>query len=324
MITSEIISFLGKDWERFEDMMKSGLSTDVNLLRSINEGILASSGKHLRPIICMLVARALGKPNEDSLRYAAACELLHNATLMHDDVADESPKRRGNPSVSALLGPSSAVLIGDFWLSRAVDLVMSANTRDRVAKFFSKTLTDLAEGEMLQLEKASSADTDEHAYYRIIHNKTASLFEAAGKAAAVSVGATDQCFEAAGVFADCFGMAFQIKDDILDYAGDSKLGKPVGMDIRERKITLPLLGAMLEAGEERGAAIREKIKVVREHPEYCGEIHSFVISNGGVEYAASRLEEHIKAACEALDPFPDSPAKQYLVDIAHFNAFRQV
>lgn len=324
MITGDIIKFLGEDWERFEKLMSSSLSTDVSLLQSINEGILASSGKHLRPIICLLTARALGVPNEDSLRYAVACELLHNATLMHDDVADESPKRRGNPTVSALLGPSSAVLIGDFWLSRAVDLVMSAESRDRVAKFFSKTLTDLAEGEMLQMEKATSADTDEEAYFRIIHNKTASLFEAAGMAAACSVGAPQQWFEVARVFANDFGMAFQIKDDILDYAGGAQLGKPVGMDIREQKITLPLLGAMRAAGKDKEDEIREKVRSVKRNPEFCGEIHSFVLDNGGVEYAASKLDEYIRIACEALSPLPDSEAKRYLVEIANFNAFRQI
>lgn len=324
MIISEVTGFLGTDWERFENLMRTSLSTDVGLLQSINDGILSSSGKHLRPIICLLMAKAIGVPNADTFRYAVACELLHNATLMHDDVADESPKRRGNPTVSALLGPSSAVLIGDFWLSRAVDLVMLADTRDTVATFFSRTLTDLAEGEMLQLEKAASADTDEAAYYRIIHDKTASLFESAGMSAAASVNASEICFEAAKEYANDFGIAFQIKDDILDYAGSQQLGKPVGMDIREQKITLPLLGAMKSAGKEKEQEIREKIKSVKSHPEYCGEIHSFVLANGGVEYAASRLEDYIRHACDALEPLPASPARDYLVEIAHFNALRQI
>ena len=175
---------------------------------------------------------------------------------------------------------------------------------------------------MLQMEKASSADTDEAAYYRIIRCKTASLFEAAGMAAAESVGAPPQMFEAAREFALDFGMAFQIKDDILDYAGDDKLGKPVGMDIRERKITLPLLGAMHVAGHEE--EIREKIRNMDSHPGSCAEIHSFVLGNGGVEYASARLDEYIGRACAALEAFPDSPARRYLAEIAHYNAFRQI
>lgn len=322
MKIAEITSYLGENWTKFEEVMRSSLESDVALLQSINDGMLASSGKKLRPMICLLVARALGIPNLDSLRYAAACELLHNATLMHDDVADGSPERRGRPTLGATFGASAAVLIGDFWLSRAVDLMMLADGHERVAKFFSKTLTDLAEGEMLQMEKASAADTDEAAYYRIIRCKTASLFEAAGMAAAESVGAPPQMFEAAREFALDFGMAFQIKDDILDYAGDDKLGKPVGMDIRERKITLPLLGAMHVVGHEE--EIREKIRNMDSHPGSCAEIHSFVLGNGGVEYASARLDEYIGRACAALEAFPDSPARRYLAEIAHYNAFRQI
>ena len=322
MIIESVKEYLGADWTELEKLLRSSLATDVKLLQSVNDSILASSGKRLRPMICLLTARALGRPNMDSLRYAAACELLHNATLLHDDVADESPERRGRPTVSALFGPSAAVLLGDFWLSRAVDLVMLAEGHERVVKFFSKTLTDLAEGEMLQMEKASSADTDEDAYFRIIHNKTASLFEVAGVAAADSVGASPELFDAAREFALDFGMAFQIKDDILDYAGDAKLGKPVGMDIREQKITLPLLGALRSSGREQ--EIRGKILDIHGHPEYCDEIHAFVIGNGGVEYAASVLDDYIRRACDALEKLPDTPARSYLADIAHYNAFRQI
>lgn len=322
MSMEQVKEYLGSDWTRLDEVIRSSLSTDVKLLETINGSILSTSGKRLRPMICLLVAKALGTLNSDSLRYAAACELLHNATLMHDDVADASPERRGRPTVSALFGSTAAVLLGDFWLSRAVELIMGAETHEKVAPMFSKTLTDLAEGEMLQMEKAASADTDEEAYYRIIHNKTASLFETAGMSGAESAGADGQCFEAAREFASDFGMAFQIKDDILDYAGDSKLGKPLGMDISEQKITLPLLGALRASDREQ--EIREKIRDIHVHPEYCGEIHAFVLENGGVEYAAARLDEYIARACRALEVLPDSPARRYLADIAHYNAFRQI
>lgn len=322
MNLAEITEYLGSDWSGLEELMRSGLTSGVKLLQSVNDSILASSGKRLRPMISLLTARALGTPNIDTLRYAAACELLHNATLMHDDVADESPERRGRPTVSALFGSSAAVLIGDFWLSRAVDLILMSEDHERVVGFFSRTLSDLAEGEMLQMEKAASADTDEDAYFSIIHNKTASLFETAGMAAAASVGASDERFEAAKQFALCFGMAFQIKDDILDYTGDTRLGKPVGLDIREQKITLPLLGAMRSSGRE--AEIRAKVQAVHDHPEYCREIHSFVLENGGVEYASAKLDEYIGKACGALSVLPDSTARRYLEEIAHYNVFRQL
>lgn len=239
MSRSEIIELLGSDWTRMTELIRSALSSDVRLLQDVNDGLSSHSGKLLRPMLSLLMAKAIGTPNGDSVRYAAACELLHNATLIHDDVADESSERRGYPTVSAILGPSAAVLVGDFWLARAVEMVLSTGNYGRVVGFFSKTLTDLAEGEMFQMEKASSGDTDEEDYLRIIRCKTGSLFEAAGVAAACSVGASDEMFEAARRFSSCFGTAFQIKDDILDYAGTDALGKPVGADVRGQKITLP-------------------------------------------------------------------------------------
>lgn len=313
---------LGEDWTRMRELIRAGLHTDVALLEDVNGQVFAHSGKMLRPLISLLVAKALGEPNDDSLHYAAASELLHNATLMHDDVADESSERRGAPTVSAMLGPSAAVLVGDFWLAKAVETVFVTERFSRVVKFFSDTLSDLAEGEMYQLEKASSADTTEEDYFRIIQCKTASLFVAAAMSGACSVDAPEELQEAAKAYATALGTAFQIKDDILDYAGTGELGKPVGMDLKEQKITLPLIGALSTLEDE--SPVRDKILHIHEHPEYCGQLHSFVIERGGIEYAAARLQEYIDKAVDALRPVPDSPARDALVEIARFNAFRQV
>ena len=304
------------------ELIRVGLHTDVALLEDVNGQVFAHSGKMLRPLISLLVAKALGEPNDDSLHYAAASELLHNATLMHDDVADESSERRGAPTVSAMLGPSAAVLVGDFWLAKAVETVFVTERFSRVVKFFSDTLSDLAEGEMYQLEKASSADTTEEDYFRIIQCKTASLFVAAAVSGACSVDAPEELQEAAKAYATALGTAFQIKDDILDYAGTGELGKPVGMDLKEQKITLPLIGALSTLEDE--SPVRDKILHIHELPEYCGQLHSFVIERGGIEYAAARLQEYIDKAVDALRPVPDSPARDALVEIARFNAFRQV
>lgn len=322
MNIGEIISLLGEDWTRMRELIRAGLHTDVALLEDVNGQVFAHSGKMLRPLISLLVAKALGEPNDDSLHYAAASELLHNATLMHDDVADESSERRGAPTVSAMLGPSAAVLVGDFWLAKAVETVFVTERFSRVVKFFSDTLSDLAEGEMYQLEKASSADTTEEDYFRIIQCKTASLFVAAAVSGACSVDAPEELQEAAKAYATALGTAFQIKDDILDYAGSGELGKPVGMDLKEQKITLPLIGALSTLEDE--SPVRDKILHIHEHPEYCGQLHSFVIERGGIEYAAARLQEYIDKAVDALRPVPDSPARDALVEIARFNAFRQV
>lgn len=313
---------LGEDWTRMRELIRAGLHTDVALLEDVNGQVFAHSGKMLRPLISLLVAKALGEPNDDSLHYAAASELLHNATLMHDDVADESSERRGAPTVSAMLGPSAAVLVGDFWLAKAVETVFVTERFSRVVKFFSDTLSDLAEGEMYQLEKASSADTTEEDYFRIIQCKTASLFVAAAVSGACSVDAPEELQEAAKAYATALGTAFQIKDDILDYAGTGELGKPVGMDLKEQKITLPLIGALSTLEDE--SPVRDKILHIHEHPEYCAQLHSFVIERGGIEYAAARLQEYIDKAVDALRPVPDSPVRDALVEIARFNAFRQV
>ena len=303
-------------------LMSDMLRSDVPLLNRTNATIFSNRGKMLRPMMSLLMARACGRPTEDSLRFAAASEMLHNATLMHDDVADDSTERRGRPSVMSIIGPNSAVLVGDFWLAKAVEMVISAERHSSVMSLFSRTLSNLAEGEMLQLQKASTADTEEEDYRRIIYCKTATLFEAACVSAAISVDSSEQFREAARDYAVNAGIAFQIKDDILDYAGDDALGKPVGVDIKEQKITLPLLGAILRSG--RGQEIRDKIKDIHGHPEYCEEIHAFVVENGGIEYASKRLDEYIAKAEAALAPMLDGAEKDMLVELVRYNAFRKV
>lgn len=322
MSAKEIIDFLGDDWARVNELLRGALSTDVKLLDDTNLAVLSHSGKMLRPMICLLLSRAMGGGNEDSLKYAAAIELLHNATLMHDDVADESPQRRGTPTVSALLGPSAAVLVGDFWLARAVEMVLDTAHYNKVVKYFSSCLTDLAQGELLQMEKACSADTQEEDYFKIIKCKTATLFRVAGVAAASSVDACEPLLGAAESYATSLGMAFQIKDDILDYDGTSTLGKPTGVDLKEKKITLPLLGALKNCPDE--SSYRSMLLEVDSKPENISVLRDFVLEHRGMEYAKSRLEEYIDNAVKALDAFEDSTAKRYLADIARFNSFRQL
>ena len=271
------------------------------------------------------MARACsGKPAVDAtIRYAAASELLHNATLLHDDVADQSEQRRGVPTIMSLMGPAVSVLVGDYWLVKAVELVLDASDGDmRVIKLFSKTLSDLAEGEMLQLQKAQKGDTDEDDYLKIIYNKTASLFEAACISAAISVNACPEYEKAAKDYAYALGIAFQIKDDILDYAGTDSVGKPLGVDILEQKITIPLLGAFANAGAGEEARIRELVRGIVDHPEYRDEIVSFVKANGGIDYAVRQLEKYVGQAVEALSVLEDSRAKEMLVELAHFTARR--
>ena len=320
-----IKEYLGVDWLAVQNRIASSLKSDIGLLNSTNDSILAHSGKQLRPMLSLLMAKACsgGKVYESAIKYAAASELLHNATLLHDDVADGSDKRRGVPTIMSLMGPSVSVLVGDYWLVKAMELVIDASDdSSRVMKIFAKTLSDLAEGEMLQLQKAQKGDTDEDDYLRIIYNKTASLFEAACVSAAISAGASEDMIKSAKDYAVALGLAFQIKDDILDYAGTDAVGKPLGADILEQKITMPLLGAFANAGSQKEVHVRTLVADIVSHPENRDEIVTFVKENGGLEYAVSRLNLYVEAAVRALDMFPESEAKDSLIELAHFTADR--
>lgn len=325
MTLDEIKDFLGQDWKDTDALIRSSLESDISLLNATNKAILDHSGKQLRPIVSLLVARACGggRVNADSVRYAAAAELLHNATLLHDDVADSSCERRGAPTVMAILGGPASVLLGDFWLVKALENILASSANcNEVIRIFAGTLSSLAEGEMLQLQKASSGDTVEEDYYRIIYSKTASLFEAAFVSAAISVNAPADWIEAVRDYAVSLGIAFQIKDDIFDYSDGKKIGKPVGIDLEEQKITLPLLGALAVASPERAKQIRGMVLDILEHPEYKEEIVGFVKEGKGIEYAVSRLEDYVSKAVDALAVLPDSKGKDYLVKIAGFTAYR--
>ncbi len=320
MDLNEVKEFLGKDWKNVEDTIRNAIKSDIGLLDTTNAAILSNSGKMLRPMIAVLVARACSgaRLTEASYFYAASSELLHNATLLHDDVADNSKQRRGNPTIMSLLGPTASVLIGDFWLVKAMEGILSSDGSGDVIRIFSRTLSDLAEGEMLQLEKAQKGDTSEADYYRIIYNKTASLFRAAALAAAISVSAPDDVRESAGKYAELLGIAFQIRDDIFDYMPCSKAGKPVGVDILEQKITLPLLGAMCNAGADKASEIREMVSQIGGHPGYRDAIVGFVRENDGLGYAQDKLQGYIDEAVACLDVLPDSREKEYLRELAYF------
>lgn len=314
--------FLGEDWKAVDGKIRTVLESGISYLDNINEMVLSRSGKQLRPLISLLTARACGGANDASYRYAAASELLHNATLFHDDVADRSDFRRGKPTLNSLFGPTVSVLLGDYWLVKALDCLLcegDAATCLRVTKVFAKTLGDLAAGEMLQLEKAGDGDTTEEDYERIIYSKTASLFEAAALSAAISVNASVEIETAVVKYAVALGMAFQIRDDIFDYSSHSEdVGKPVGVDILERKMTLPLLGALRNADARKEKEVRDKVGQMPDHPEYRDEILSFVRDNGGMEYAAKRLDDFVSEAVEALEVLPASEEKEILKSLAFF------
>ena len=324
MDIKEIKRELAGLWERTSELISLALETDIDYLAALNARLLENSGKQLRPVLALLVASACGQPNDDSCHYAAASELLHNATLLHDDVADKSDCRRGKPTLNALMGPSVSVLVGDYWLVRAVRCILDAKSHgENVIRVFAKTLSDLTEGEMLQLQKAETCDTSEEDYLKVIYCKTASLFEAASLSAAISVNATEEMQSSVRRFATDLGIAFQIRDDIFDYSLGMNVGKPVGADILERKITLPLLGAFAAVDSEKEEAIRARLRSTELDDAGRGEICEFVRVNGGLEYAKKRMGDFLESARRSLLELPCSPARDTLGELLDFVGARK-
>ena len=314
----EIKAYLQPYLDRVESVIEDALRTDVTLLDATNRSLRDNPGKMMRPSLALLCAGAVGTPNEDTVKFAAAAELLHNATLLHDDVVDGAAERRGCPTVASFLSPEASVLIGDFWLVKAVKTILDAsNNTDRVTRIFAATLGHLAEGELLQMEKAAKGDTIQQDYERIIYCKTASLFEASALSAAISVNAPEDEIRALGEFARLLGMAFQVKDDWMDYAsGEDALGKPVGIDLKEQKITQPLLCAL--EGAENEAGIRGMVVRIADSPELGREVLEFVRSRGGIEKSASKVDEFIQKAIGRLDFLPEGHARDRLGAIARY------
>ena len=298
----EIKAYLQPWLGKVESVIEDALRSDVSLLDATNRSLRENPGKMMRPSLALLCADAVGAPNDDTIKFAAAAELLHNATLLHDDVVDCASERRGRPTVASFLNPHASVLIGDYWLVKAVNTILGAsNNTDRVTRIFAATLGHLAEGELLQMERAVKGDTTQQDYERIIYCKTASLFEASALSAAVSVGAPEHSIQAMGEFARLLGMAFQVKDDWMDYAaGEDALGKPA-----------------LE-GADNEADIRGKVTRIADNPELGHEVLEFVKSRGGIEKSALKVDQFIQKAIGQLDFLPEGTAKDRLVTIARF------
>jgi octaprenyl-diphosphate synthase len=315
----EIKAYLARPMEEVSAMLEASLRSDIALLDATNRSLLSQGGKLLRPLLSMLSAGACGGINADSIRFAAASELIHNATLLHDDVVDGATTRRGKPTVMSILSSPASVLVGDFWLVKAIRCILDADRySERVIRLFAKTLSDLAEGEMLQLQKASSCDTSREDYFRIIYFKTASLFESSVLSGAVSADAPEEWTAALAGYARNLGLAFQIKDDIFDYTGGEGLGKPVGIDLREQKITLPLLAALETAPEEEASAVRAMVGQISDMPDLAVRVRNFVLERNGVEKAVTEMDKCIDEAISCLDELPPTQEKTYLAELARF------
>lgn len=300
----------------FESHFRGAMKTRVMLLDTIMQYILRRKGKQVRPLFVLLSANLCGGISAETYRGAALVELLHTATLVHDDVVDDSEERRGFFSINALWKNKIAVLVGDFLLSRG--LLMSLEHDDfHLLKIVSQAVKLMSEGELLQIEKARKLNVDEPVYFDIIRQKTASLIASCCEVGAASASKNPETQEKLRLFGEKVGIAFQIKDDLFDY-GSADVGKPLGIDIKEKKMTLPLIHVLNKAS---WAERRKIINVVKRHntnPKQVRWLIDYVIGNGGMLYAETTMRRYIDEAYSILDEFPDSPSKQSLRNLVQY------
>lgn len=301
---------------RFNEEFEASLRSDTRLLRSAIDHLLNATGKHIRPLLVLLAAEACGGVRENTINAAIFLELLHTATLIHDDVIDETKQRRGVPSLNAIFDNRVAVLVGDYVLSTA--LIRSIQTGDlRIVGIVSNLGRELSEGEIKQLETADESLIDERLYLQVIRKKTATLLSACAEIGAISAGASDETIAICRRFGELMGYSFQIKDDIFDYFKQGDIGKPTGNDIREGKVTLPLLYALRQDRKEAAPYMRMILDkdFTDEHIE---ALIAYAKAKGGIAYAERRMAEYRDQAIATLRELPASPARQALEDLADY------
>lgn len=316
----EIKAPIATEMEQFEKKFRSSMKTKVLLLDKIMTYIVKRKGKQMRPMFVFLSAGTCGPISEATYRGASMIELLHTASLVHDDVVDDSNYRRGFFSINALWKNKIAVLVGDYLLSRG--LLLSVENEDfESLRIVSKAMQNMSEGELLQIEKARSLNITEEVYYEVIRQKTASLIAACCAIGASSIDGQGEKAEKMRQFGEKVGMAFQIKDDLFDY-GDKEIGKPLGIDIKEKKMTLPLIKTLNDASRSDRSRI---IKIVRKHSDNSkkvGEVIDFVKQSGGLEYAQTVMRKYYDEAMAILDTFEDSVYKTSLGQLVQFTIER--
>ncbi len=310
----DILAPVATDFALMDQFINEGITSKIALVMAVSKHVVDAGGKRMRPIMCLLAAKACGVENaEQHQKLAAIIEMLHTATLVHDDVVDESGLRRGRPTANATWNNQTAVLVGDFLISRAFDLLVDLNNMT-LLKDFSTGTCEIAEGEVLQLQSQHQPDTTEETYLKIIHGKTSRLFELATEGAAILAN-TPQYRQALKTYAGHFGNAFQIIDDILDYTSDAEtLGKNIGDDLMEGKPTLPLIAALKYTQNEQHQLIRNSITTGG--TEDLTQIISIVQSCGALDYCRERAQQETMAALAALHELPESTARIALEKLA--------
>jgi octaprenyl-diphosphate synthase len=309
-----------KEMTEFEIKFRASMKSKVLLLDKIMGYIVKRKGKQVRPMFVFLSAGVSGNITEATYRGAALIELLHTATLVHDDVVDDANYRRGFFSINALWKNKIAVLVGDYLLSRGLLLSVDHGDFD-LLKIVSEAVREMSEGELLQMEKARNLDITEDVYFEIIRQKTASLIASCCSVGACSTGADKESIVKMKEFGEKVGMAFQIKDDLFDY-GTSEIGKPLGIDIKEKKMTLPLIYALHHAGFWEKRRIINIVRNESGNPKKVAEVIDFVKASGGIEYATEVMQKYYDAALKILDTYPDSEYKYSLRELVKFTIER--
>ncbi|WP_075591312.1 polyprenyl synthetase family protein [Labilibacter marinus] len=310
------------EMERFEPFFSEQLKSKIPLLGVITNYILRRKGKQMRPMLVFLSAKVTGTISESSYVAATLIELLHTATLIHDDVVDETYQRRGFFSINALWKSKIAVLVGDYFLSRGLMLALDTD-QIGVLKVVSKAVQEMSEGELLQIEKSRKLDITEEVYYEIITKKTATLIAACTTAGAHSVDAGEEKLALMKEFGTYLGIAFQIKDDLFDYEKTDLIGKPTGNDIREKKMTLPLIYVLNNCDTKQRKKVLSTIRRHHKNDKKVAEIIQFVRDNGGIEYTHDKMIEYKNKALEVLEKFDDSEAKQSLKELVDYTTERK-
>jgi len=310
------VDLIENELKTFEVKFKNAVSSQAPMLDRIMRYIVKRKGKQLRPMFVFLSAKLCGEVNESTYRAASLVEVLHTATLMHDDVVDDSMERRGFFSVYALWKAKATVLIGDYLFAKG--LLLSLDHLDyRVLHILSDAVRKMSEGELLQLEKARNLNLDEDIYYDIIRNKTASLVASACAAGAWSTTNNDDFTEKMRTFGENAGMAFQIKDDLFDYASNN-IGKPTGNDIKEKKLTLPLIYTLNNTDKTTKRKIIFTIKNENSDKDKIKYVIEKVIECGGINYAMKKMNEFKQTSIDVLHQFPDNPYRRGLEDLVNF------
>lgn len=305
-----------KELIEFEDFFKHSMKSNVALLNKITYYIYKRKGKQVRPMFVLLTAKMLGGINEDTYTAAALIELLHTATLVHDDVVDDSDRRRGFFSINALWKNKIAVLVGDYLLSKGLLLSVEKERYDFL-KILSSAVKMMSEGELLQMQKARKLDITEDVYFDIIKQKTGSLISSACAIGAASSTDDNETIEKLKLYGEKIGIAFQMKDDLFDY-GEDEIGKPRGIDIKEKKMTLPLIHVLNKVSKKERKWIINTIKNHNTNKKKVNELISFIRKNGGMEYTINKMKEYKSEANEILNNLPANEGREALYKLSEF------